>query len=238
MAESSEPDDDALFGFFRAIAEHESFDVARMIDASPRLATTAIRTAASRQDAETYFLDVIRHYVYAGDTALHIAAASYQRATAEQLVAQGAPVRHRNRRGAEPLHYAVDGVPSGAYWDPHAQRAVIEYLIEVGADPNARDVSGVAVLHRAVRTRCSEAVRALLEHGAEPLIANTRGSTPLHLAVQNTGRSSSGTDAARAEQRRIIELLLHYGAAPTDQDAQGKTVAATASSAWIRDLLR
>jgi ankyrin repeat protein len=231
-----DPDDGALFEFFRAIAERDSLEPARALDASPRFASTAIRVAASRADPETYFLDSIRHHVYAGDTALHIAAASYQRPTAELLVAHGAPVRARNRRGAEPLHYAVDGSPGGARWDPDAQRSVVEYLIEAGADPNACDDSGVGVLHRAVRTRCSEAVRALLERGGEPRQRNKRGSTPLHLAVQTTGRSDSGTDAAREEQRRIIELLLQYGAAPTDEDAKGKTVVA-ASSSWIRDLL-
>ena len=66
---------------------------------------------------------------------------------------------------------------------------------------------------------------------------NKSGSTPLHLAVQNTGRSDSGSGAAKDEQARIIAVLLEYGASPTDADAKGKTVAAAASSDWIRDLL-
>ena len=158
-----------------------------------------------------YFLDEIDHYVYAGDTGLHIAAAAYQRTTAEFLINQGAQVRARNRRGAEPLHYAADGIPGGANWDPGAQRSVIEYLIARSADPDACDDSGVAALHRAVRTRCSAAVRALLEHGADPRLRNKRGSTPLHLAVQNTGRGDSGATAAKDEQRQIIGFLLQNG---------------------------
>src|SRR5438477_13191311 len=104
------------------------------------------------------------------------------------------------------------------------------YLVEAGADPNALDKSGVAALHRAVRTRSSEAVLALIEHGADPRLMNKSGSTPLHLAVQNTGRSDSGSDAAKEEQRRVIAVLLEHGASPTDQDAHGKNVAAAASS--------
>ena len=69
---------------------------------------------------------------------------------------------------------------------------VIAYLIEEGADPNAMDKSGVAPLHRAVRTRSSYAVRALIENGANPPLMNNNGSTPLHLAVQNTGKGNSG----------------------------------------------
>jgi len=39
------------------------------------------------------------------------------------------------------------------------------------------------------------------------------------------------------EPRRIIALLREHGASPTDVDAKGKTVAAVASSDWIRRLL-
>ena len=43
----------------------------------------------------------------------------------------------RNRRGAEPLHYAVDGVPGSRSWDPAAQAATVASLIDAGADPNS-----------------------------------------------------------------------------------------------------
>jgi hypothetical protein len=231
------PDDRALLALFGAIASRDELEMARRLDTSPELARCPIQTGASRQDPETFFLATIRHYVYAGDTALHIAAAAHQRGLAETLVTRGADVRARNRRGAEPLHYAADGSPGAEQWDPLAQRDTITYLIEAGADPNALDKSGVASLHRAVRTRCSAAVGALVENGANPLLANKHGSTPLHLAVQNTGRSDSGSEAAKDEQGRIIALLLRYGASPTDADASGKTVAAAASSDWIRVLL-
>ena len=231
------PDDGALLAVFGAIASRDAPEIARRLDASPDLASRPIEVGATRQDPETYFLAAIRHYVYAGDTALHVAAAAHQPQVARSLVMRGAGVRARNRRGAEPLHYAADGSPGAEFSNPVAQRDVITYLIEAGADPNALDKSGVAPLHRAVRTRCSMAVAALVENGADPRLTNKSGSTPLHLAVQTTGRSGSGSDAARVEQGHIIALLLEHGAAPTDTDANGKTVAAAASSDWIRDLL-
>jgi ankyrin repeat protein len=231
------PDDGALLALFGAIASRDTVEIARRLDASPDLARRPIEVGATRQDPETYFLVAIGHYVYAGDTALHVAASAHQREVARSLVMRGAGVRARNRRGAEPLHYAADGSPGAEHWDPVAQRDVITYLIEAGADPDALDKSGVAPLHRAVRTRCAAAVEALIEHGADPLLMNKSGSTPLHLAVQTTGRSNSGADAAKSEQARIIAFLLGHGAAPTDADANGKTVAAAASSHWIRDLL-
>ena len=183
------------------------------------------------------FWTAIRHYVYAGDTALHIAAAAYERAAAESVIAGGADIRARNRRGAEPLHYAADGRPGDPSWDSDAQRSIIDCLIAAGADPNAYDNSGVAALHRAVRTRGAGAVRTLLDNGADPRLPNKSGSTPLHLAVQNTGRSNSGADAAKDQQRQVIAVLLQHGARPSDVDAKGKTVEDAAASDWIRELL-
>ena len=72
---------------------------------------------ATREDASAFFFTEIAHYLYAGDTALHMAAAAFRRPVAELLVAHGADCRARNRRGAEPLHYAADA----NHWDPAAQ---------------------------------------------------------------------------------------------------------------------
>ena len=191
--------DDELLALFRAIASGDAVSL--------ELTSTPIGTGATRADPETYFLAEIGHYVYAGDSALHIAAAAYRRGVAEELVARGADVSARNRRGAEPLHYAADGNPDAACWDPAAQADVVTYLLSVGADPNACDNSGVAPIHRAVRTRCSSAVDALIRGGADPQLRNKNGSTPLDLAERTTGRGGSGSDAARREQQRIIELL-------------------------------
>ena len=72
------------------------------------------------------------------------------------------------------------------------------------------DRDGVTPLHRAVRTRCSAAVRALLDAGADPRLANKRGSTPLMLAKQNSGRGGSGTPEAKKEQEMILAALQEH----------------------------
>jgi ankyrin repeat protein len=230
-------DDRALLALFGAIAARNGDETMRRIGEEPDLATRAIRVGATRQDPHPYFLGAIHHYVYVGDTALHVAAAAHRRDLATGFLAHGADVRARNRRGAEPLHYAADGSPGAGDWNRDAQREVIICLIDAGAYPDAMDKSGVSPLHRAVRTRSSGAVSALVAHGADPLLMNKSGSTPLHLAVQNTGKSNSGSDAAKHEQRLIITLLLEHGATPNDVDANGKTVSAAASSDWIRQML-
>jgi ankyrin repeat protein len=219
--------------FVRYVVNGDIDEVSRRLAASPSFATASSEVGATRQDASTFFFSEIAHYLYAGDTALHIAAAAFRRPVAELLVAHGADCRAKNRRGAEPLHYAADA----NRWDPTAQAETIECLLSAGADPNALDSAGVAPLHRAVRTRSLPAVRALLDGGANPRAPNKAGSTPLHLAVQTTGRGGSGSEHARQQQTGIITLLLERGASPTDKDGRGKQVRQAATSEWIRALL-
>lgn len=219
--------------FIRLVVAGDIEDVTRSLATRPALATATADIGATRQEASTFFFSEIGHYLYGGDTALHMAAAAFRRPVAELLVAHGADCRAKNRRGAEPLHYAADG----NRWNPAAQAEVIAYLASIGADPNALNSSGVAPLHRAVRTRSLAAVRALVEAGADPTRPNKSGSTPLHLAVQNTGRGGSGSEQARQQQAGIVRLLLQYGAKPTDRDRRGKQVLQAATSEWIRTLL-
>src|SRR3954447_7341097 len=126
--------------FVRLVIGGDPAEVSRRLAAQPELARIASEGGATREDAEAWFFEDIRHYLYAGDTALHMAAAAFRRPIAELLVARGADRRAKNRRGAEPLHYAADA----NHWDPAAQAETIEYLISVGADPNAVDNDGVA----------------------------------------------------------------------------------------------
>ena len=219
--------------FVRHVVNGDIDELSRRLAASPSLATAQADVGATRKGAPDFFFTEIAHYLYAGDTALHIAAAAFRYPVAELLVAHGADCRAKNRRGAEPLHYAADT----NRWEPTSQAKTIEYLLSVGAEPNALDRSGVSPLHRAVRTRSLPAVRALLDGGANPRTPNKAGSTPLHLAVQTTGRSGSGSEHARQQQADIIRLLLERGARPTDKDGRGKQVRQAATSEWIRTLL-
>jgi ankyrin repeat protein len=201
--------DVALWKMVRAIVAGDVAGVAALLGASPQLATACFQSGATRQAAKTYFLDEIGRYVYAGDTALHIAAASYQVEIVRQLITAGADIQARNRHGDQPLHSAAVGSPGSSAWNPPAQAATIICLIQAGADPNAIDKRGVSPLHRAVRTRCAAAVRTLLECGADPVSKNKSGSTPMLLAIHNTGRGGSGSTEAKSQQQEIIRLLEH-----------------------------
>jgi ankyrin repeat protein len=200
----------ALWALLEAVAAGDRDAVRRILRSAPHLAREASAVGATRASATPFRLEPTGPLIYVGDTALHVAAAIYNEGIAADLVAHGADVRARNRRGAEPLHMAAVGVPGSLQWNPTAQSAVINYLVSMGADPNATDMNGVTPLHRAVRTRCSAAVVTLLATGADPNRPNGKGSTPLHLAIHNTGRGGSGTPAAKREQATIIKRLIAH----------------------------
>jgi ankyrin repeat protein len=191
----------------QAIGRGDDSLVMKLLKATPGLAKRALLGGATRAAPLDYFLRELRHHLYAGDTALHVAAAAYRARIVDRLVAAGADVGARNRRGAQPLHYAADGGPTLSTWNPRAQAETIARLIEHGAAPNSLDKSGVAPIHRAVRTRCTAAVQALLEGGADPRLRNKSGSTSRVLAMLKTGRGGSGAPEARAEQEHILRLL-------------------------------
>ena len=80
----------------------------KALKASPGLARLALDQGATHADPFSHFLTAIGHYVYAGDTALHVAAAAHQPVVARALLDAGADVTATNRRAAQPLHYAMD----------------------------------------------------------------------------------------------------------------------------------
>jgi ankyrin repeat protein len=221
----------------RAIVSNDAPEVAKLLAASPFLARERLAVGATRGTARDFYSEEINHYLIAGDTPLHAAAAGYRQDIARVLIKNGANVTAENRRGALPLHYAADGGPVFRGWNPQAQAEMIAFLLKNGANPNALDKSGVAPLHRAVRQRCPKAVDSLLSNGAAVRLKNKSGSTPLHLAVQNTGRGGTGSPESKICQREIIELLLKAGANPQDRDARGRTAKQCAQSDWIRALL-
>ena len=217
--------------FHAAIVADDRARAAASLVAEPQLARRLV-------DEQRLHASRIFHWIYVGDTALHLASAGYRVEIARLLIAAGADANSaKNRRRSRPLHYAADGYIAGPEWSGERQVEMLKVLLEAGAEVDAQDANGATALHRAVRTRCAAAAMHLLESGSDPTIRNKSGSMPFHLAVQNTGRGGSGEDAAKEAQRRIVEGFISFGVSPHRTDGRGRSVFDAAQSAWVRDLL-
>jgi len=96
----------------------------------------------------------------------------------------------------------VTWVRAGAPWDAGAS-----FTKERSVSPEARE------LFEAIRRGQIPAMRKILGRNPELVHAlDENGSTPLLLATQNTGKSGSGSAAAKAQQREILRLLEEHGA--------------------------
>lgn len=213
----------------RAVLSREDAEVRRLLRTVPDIVR-----ARFEQD---YLVEAIPHWLYVGDTALHLAAAALNVPAVELFLNAGADSQTQNRRGATPLHYACDARPmSAGVWNPSSQAKIIELLRRHKADLEHADRGGVTALHRAVRARSPAAVKGLLKAGARVDVRLGRGgSTALHLAVQSTG--AGGTAGAVAEQLEIVTLLLEHGADPTASNAKGKSAYDCAGNDRIRKAL-
>jgi ankyrin repeat protein len=220
----------SLKALFEAIIDDDRANAKKLVASVPALVTELAN--APRLERR------INHWIYAKDTALHVAAAAYRVEIAKLLLDAGAdPNSAENHRRSRPLHYAADGYVVSDLWNEKNQVAMIRLLLKAGAEINAQDKNGATPLHRAVRTRCAAAVKCLLDAGADTTIKNKPGSSPFHLAVQNTGRGGSGADEAKTAQREIIQAFLARGMSAELKDEKGKSVLDWARSGWVREML-
>lgn len=214
-----------------AILEDDVALVKKLLKRDPALVSQRVQTAVLHQSK-------IFHWLYVGDTALHLAAAGYRVEIVNALIAAGAdPNAAFNHRRGTPLHYAADGFITGPAWNEKRQLQTIAALLKAGACNNFQDKNGATALHRATRNRCAGAVKALLNAQCDPNLTNKPGSTAFHLAVQNTGRGGSGAEESRVAQRQIIDTFLAFGVSTAAKDGNGNTVLECARRSNVIDLL-
>ncbi len=121
-------------------------------------------------------------------------------ASLRDLVAKGADVNARDRKGWTPLIWR-------AYHGVHAD--LVSLLLKNGADVNAKSQRDTTALIEAVRARSTEIVRLLVASGADVNAANKSWESPVTLAA-----TVGGVD--------ILKLLIDAGAdlkLPTNRDA-------------------
>src|SRR3954447_10239485 len=119
-----------------AIVENDVSAAKRLLRAEAGLATRLI-------PKPKLYRSKIFHWIYAGDTALHLAAAGYRVEMVKLLLAAGAdPNAAKNMRKSSPLHYAADGFITGPAWDAKRQLETIRCLLENGANIHLQDMNG------------------------------------------------------------------------------------------------
>ena len=97
--------------------------------------------------------------------------------TAEYLIKAGAPINSpsQNALKAAPIQSAVAA----------RHEKVVQMLLRLGADPNAREQSGYTPLHAATQNGDEDMIRILLYGGADLTLRGKDGKTPLDLAMES-----------------------------------------------------
>ncbi|XP_072386285.1 poly [ADP-ribose] polymerase tankyrase [Diabrotica undecimpunctata] len=108
--------------------------------------------------------------------------------------------RDLDGRHSTPLHFA-----SG-----YNRVAVVEFLLQQGADVHAKDKGGLVPLHNACSYGHYEVTELLVKHGASVNVADLWKFTPLH-------------EAAAKGKYEIVKLLLKHGADPSKKNRDGAT---------------
>src|SRR3954468_7486810 len=118
-----------------------------------------------------------RDYSADGWTALHLAAFMGHRQAAEALLEMGADLAalSKNQMANQPLHAALAG---------KTDHAMVQMLIDRGADVNARGGAGVMPLHLAASRGDGTMCDVLIKKGADPVAKMDDGSTPSDIAAK------------------------------------------------------
>ncbi len=109
-----------------------------------------------------------------GKTVFHRAARKGFLEIVTILLAHGASLKTKDRRGRTALYCAIAG----------KNLEIAKLLISLGADCMTRDNNNQTLLHRAARGGFLEGIRLLLAQGASVNTKDSRGNTPLHCASQ------------------------------------------------------
>jgi ankyrin repeat protein len=110
-----------------------------------------------------------------GCTPLYWAASAGHKDIAELLLAKGADVNAKGRKGYTPLHEAAMSL--------FQSTNLVELLLAKGADVNARNDDGQTPLHLAAIWGHKDAVELLLAKGADVNARTNKGQTPLQNAT-------------------------------------------------------
>jgi hypothetical protein len=154
-------------------------------------------------------------------------------------------VNSKDSNGNTPLHIAIM---------QDAPMPFLNYLIDNGADVNARNSSGDSVLLMAAQKNKKDAGELLLQHGADIFATNTENNSPLRVAFMDLNvekwfinsetmlmRDGSGNTplhyAAEWKYKKSAEMLIDKGAAVNAVNANGESAVFAATKGNSPELI-
>lgn len=207
----------AAAALYCAAAVHADEELVRLLLEEGKGISVALRAGAlhtapgkASDEAIRFVLSKGPNLVLGGGIGLHWAAASGRLALVKLLLRNGADIRVRSTVDClTALHEACKG--------PGSNDAIINLLLDKGADIAAKDLHGRAVLDRAVARNNYTAAKLLIERGANIHYQDPDGTTALHVA-------------ASLEDGSLVQLLLEKGADVNSKDYGGMTALHIAAS--------
>ncbi|KAJ5112212.1 hypothetical protein N7532_000257 [Penicillium argentinense] len=183
---------------------------------------------------------------------------------ADILLQHGADIQARDNRGWSVLHYQADKLCDAFFfkwycdqgcdvnWEDENKETpifkaiaskrnarlkpvTVKTILSLGASVNLVNSQGQSPLGLAVTQACPEVTRVLLEHGADIHHRDGEGKTLLQMAVRN--RYWVRDVSNNYDPRRVVKLLLQYGADLTEVVPAGRTPLSVGSLWDLDDII-
>src|SRR6266478_4768295 len=216
----------------------------------PKLAAliTAVRTGDTKASGKLIAAspELVNAHDRAGATPLHHAAGFGNIAAMKLLLEHGADVNAVNKRKSTPLFWCMHDEAKVRMLLDHGAKVstsnidgrtavyqavsmanavpVLRLLLDKGADPNAKTLTGMTPLIAASRVNI-EAARILIDRKADVNARNAAGGTAL-MAAAATGRP------------QMVRLLLEKGADPNARTKRNETALADAATAGTDETVK
>ena len=142
---------------------------------------------------------------YLDRTSLHLAAYHGFLDVTRTLVEPNADIKARGCFGDTPLHRTMDDWFQQSERIQDSRLAAMKFLLEHGADPDAKNDHQKTPLHEASYNGSAKGAQLILEHGANIHAWNKKGQEPLHRILVGLTDTTDALDTFLDTMRFLLE---------------------------------